>query len=54
MPYASSELANVPAAYKSLVPGHEVTPVDYGDVCINYDKQWYADKGLTRRRRLPT
>ena len=30
----------------SLVPGHEVTPVDSGDVCLNYDKGWFADKGL--------
>jgi thiamine transport system substrate-binding protein len=23
-----------------------VTPVDYGDVCINYDVAWFADNGL--------
>ncbi len=22
-----------------------VTPIDYGDVCINYDKSWFAEKG---------
>ena len=22
-----------------------VTPIDYGDVCINYDKAWFADTG---------
>ena len=31
---------------RDLVPGHELTPVDYGDVCINYDKAWFAAKGL--------
>jgi thiamine transport system substrate-binding protein len=23
-----------------------VTSIDFGDVCINYDKQWFADSGL--------
>ena len=27
----------------ALVPGHELTPVDFGDVCINYDKGWFSD-----------
>lgn len=22
------------------------TPVDYGDVCVNYDKAWFADQGI--------
>lgn len=26
-------------------PEHRVTPIDYGDVCVNYDKQWFADQG---------
>jgi thiamine transport system substrate-binding protein len=26
----------------ALVPGHEMTPVDFGDVCINYDKAWFT------------
>ncbi len=34
-------------ACTTLVPGHEATPVDYGDVCINYDKAWFAGKGIT-------
>ena len=24
-----------------------VTPIDYGDVCINYDKSWFAEAGMT-------
>ncbi len=30
----------------ALVPGHELTPVDYGDVCINYDKGWFASHDI--------
>jgi thiamine transport system substrate-binding protein len=29
-----------------LVPDTDmVTPIDYGDVCLNYDKAWFADAG---------
>ncbi len=45
-PYESKALASVPAAFRDLVPGHELTPVDYGDVCINFDKAWFATKGV--------
>ncbi len=30
-----------------LDPGHRVVPVDYGDVCINYDIVWFKDHGLS-------
>ena len=39
--YAPSALSTVPAAYQ-LDPSHRLTPIDHGDVCINYDKQWFA------------
>ena len=29
-----------------LVPNGEATPVDYGDVCVNYDIGWYAERDL--------
>ena len=29
-----------------LVPGHDLTPVDFGDVCINYDMAWFASRDL--------
>ncbi|HEX6311496.1 MAG TPA: thiamine ABC transporter substrate-binding protein [Acidimicrobiia bacterium] len=45
VPYESPELANVPEEFQ-LDPRHRVTPVDYGDVCINYDKAYFADQGL--------
>jgi thiamine transport system substrate-binding protein len=43
--YDAPGLANVPAAYQ-LDSTHHLTPVDHGDVCINYDKQWFAKKHL--------
>jgi thiamine transport system substrate-binding protein len=45
-PYQSSQLGELAPDAVSLVPGHEVTPVDTGDVCLNVDKGWFADKGL--------
>ena len=36
-PYVSSGLENVPAEFTALVPDGEATPVDFGDVCLNYD-----------------
>jgi len=36
-PYQSPGLSDVPAALTELVPNGEATPVDIGDVCINYD-----------------
>ena len=29
-----------------LDPEHRVTPIDYGDVCLNYDKAYFVDAGL--------
>jgi thiamine transport system substrate-binding protein len=43
--YAPAGLADVPAQYQ-LDPSHHLTPVDHGDVCINYDKQWFATQKL--------
>ncbi len=28
------------------IPGHEVTPVDTGDVCINYDIAWFEENNI--------
>jgi thiamine transport system substrate-binding protein len=33
-------------ALTALVPGDEVTPVDFGDVCVNYDLAAFADNGI--------
>jgi thiamine transport system substrate-binding protein len=45
-PYASPLLAEVPDQYK-LDASNRALPVDYGDVCINYDKAYFADHDLT-------
>ncbi|MFK8025882.1 MAG: thiamine ABC transporter substrate binding subunit [Ilumatobacter sp.] len=36
-PYEADGLDAIPAAFTDLVPNAEATPVDFGDVCINYD-----------------
>jgi thiamine transport system substrate-binding protein len=43
--YAPAALSRVPAQYQ-LDRSHRLTPVDHGDVCINYDKQWFAKQKL--------
>ena len=44
-PYQSPALANVPAGFR-LDSSNRLLPVDYGDVCINYDKAYFAGKNL--------
>jgi len=44
-PYQSAQLSKVASEFK-LDAENRVTPVDYGDVCINYDKAFFAEKGL--------
>ncbi|MBN1451965.1 MAG: thiamine ABC transporter substrate-binding protein [Anaerolineales bacterium] len=43
--YQSPALANIPAAFQ-LDPENRLLPVDYGDVCINYDKVYFAENDL--------
>jgi thiamine transport system substrate-binding protein len=43
--YESPELANVPEGLQ-LDSKHRVTPIDTGDVCVNYDRKYFADNGL--------
>src|SRR5688572_22533601 len=43
--YASAGLEDVPDEFKLDSTNH-VTPVDFGDVCINYDKNYFAQNGL--------
>jgi thiamine transport system substrate-binding protein len=45
-PYASTQLDALDPELTALVPGNEVTPVDSGEVCLNYDIAWFADRGL--------
>lgn len=44
-PYESPLLETVPAGLR-LDPEHRVTPVDFGDVCLNYDKAALATAGI--------
>ena len=44
-PYASPALAAIPDPFK-LDPSNRALPVDYGDVCINYDKKYFAEHAL--------
>ena len=50
-PYESSELAQVDPELM-LDPEHRVTPIDHGEVCLNYDKAWFADRGVAPPREL--
>ncbi|MEU6537551.1 thiamine ABC transporter substrate-binding protein [Streptomyces sp. NPDC047000] len=46
-PYRAKGLASVGAAYQLDGGRHRVTPVDYGDICVNYDKAYFSKHGLT-------
>lgn len=45
VPYASPRLDAVDDAFE-LDPEHRVTPIDHGDVCLNYDRAWFAERDL--------
>jgi thiamine transport system substrate-binding protein len=40
-PYQATGLGSVPAAYQ-LDAQHRVTPIDKANVCVDYDKAWFA------------
>lgn len=44
-PYESPALANIGDDFK-LDDSFRLLPVDYGDVCLNYDKAWFAENEL--------
>lgn len=44
-PYASPRLADIPAAFQ-LDSTNSALPMDYGDVCINYDKAYFTEHAL--------
>jgi thiamine transport system substrate-binding protein len=43
--YASPALADIPDELE-LDSEHRLLPVDYGDVCLNYDKAWFDEQGI--------
>lgn len=51
IPYRSPHLSDIPDDLK-LDPTYRLLPVDFGDVCLNYDRQWFAAKGLAPPARL--
>ncbi|MEV5875578.1 thiamine ABC transporter substrate-binding protein [Streptomyces sp. NPDC052101] len=46
-PYTAKGLDKVGAAYQLDGDKHRVTPVDYGDICVNYDKAYFSKHKLT-------
>jgi thiamine transport system substrate-binding protein len=44
-PYSSPMLVNIPSEFQ-LDPQDRALPVDYGDVCINYDKAYFSGHAL--------
>nr|WP_223183107.1 MULTISPECIES: thiamine ABC transporter substrate-binding protein [unclassified Streptomyces] len=45
VPYEAKGADRIPAAYR-LDKENRVTPVDSGDICVNYDKKYFADRKL--------
>ena len=51
IPYSSPLLSDIDDGLK-LDREFRLLPVDFGDVCLNYDKNWFQDKGLAPPRSL--
>ncbi|MCC6190780.1 MAG: thiamine ABC transporter substrate-binding protein [Anaerolineales bacterium] len=49
--YASPLLAEIPDEFE-LDPGQRALPVDYGDICLNYDKAYFSGQGIAPPARL--
>ncbi len=45
IPYGAPALADIPAEFR-LDDQFRVTPIDYGDVCLNYDVAYFAESDL--------
>ncbi len=45
-PYKPAALAQVSTTYQ-LDPSGQITPIDYGDVCMNYDIAYFKQKNLS-------
>jgi thiamine transport system substrate-binding protein len=45
VPHTADGLEDVPSELR-FDPSGSVTPIDYGDVCVNFDKAYFADRGL--------
>jgi len=47
VPHRSAHADDLDPQALALVQDDLLTPVDTGDVCVNYDKAWFDDKGIT-------
>jgi thiamine transport system substrate-binding protein len=45
--HRSAELESLDPQFRDLVPGNVVTAVDFGDVCLNIDRDELAARGIT-------
>ncbi|MFF4843922.1 thiamine ABC transporter substrate-binding protein [Streptomyces collinus] len=45
-PYAAKGLGTVGAEYQLDKAKHRVTPIDFGDICVNYDKAYFGEHRL--------
>ncbi|MEU2771796.1 thiamine ABC transporter substrate-binding protein [Streptomyces sp. NPDC007162] len=45
-PYEAKGLGQVATAYQLDAAKHRVTPIDYGDICVNYDKAYFSEHKL--------
>lgn len=50
-PYQPEGLENIPDEFK-LDPEFFVVPIDFGDVCINYDRAYFSERGIALPRSL--
>jgi thiamine transport system substrate-binding protein len=46
-PYEAKDADRVRPEYRADRDRHRVTPVDTGDICVNYDKEWFSEHKLT-------
>ncbi|MEU3102979.1 thiamine ABC transporter substrate-binding protein [Streptomyces griseoflavus] len=46
-PYEARGSGSILPEYRVDEDKHRVTPVDSGDICVNYDKAWFAEHDLT-------
>lgn len=49
-PYEAKDSDLILPEYRVDEDKHRVTPVDSGDVCVNYDKAWFAENDVTPPR----
>lgn len=51
LPYRPAGLNKIPDEFE-LDPQYRLVPIDYGDVCLNYDQEYFANAGLAIPQKL--